>query len=199
MKDAVEKTIESYEAQAEEYARLRPGIEIIKDMADIFLARLKEDLILDVGCGNGRDAEYFIEHGKRVIGIDLTPSFISIAQKRAPKAMFKLMDMRKLAFPENTFDGIWSNASLLHITKKDAKDVLLGFYRILKPKGLLFIGVKQGDGEKFLFEDNVERFYAFYTQEELEQLITNAGFNLLETNITKRNSTVWIRVFANKP
>ncbi len=36
----------------------------------------KNSLILDVGCGTGRDAKYFIEHGHRIVGIDICEPFI---------------------------------------------------------------------------------------------------------------------------
>jgi ubiquinone/menaquinone biosynthesis C-methylase UbiE len=194
--DVVEKTIEEYEAKAEEYAKIIPGIEAIKKEADFFIKNLKGKKILDVGCGPGRDTKYFTEQGLDVTAIDLTKALLEIAKKQAPKAQFHLMDMRKLKFPDNSFDGLWVNASLLHIPKKEAKQTVIGFKRILKPGGIIFIAVREGVEEKFSFDKGLKRFYANYTKEELENLIKTAGFEIINTTLVKKDLIFWIRTFA---
>ncbi len=44
----------------------------------------KNSLILDVGCGTGRDAKYFIENGHRIVGIDICEPFILDLQNTTP-------------------------------------------------------------------------------------------------------------------
>jgi len=196
--DVVKKTIEAYEEKAEEYAKLIPGIETIKETADFFIKNLKGKKILDVGCGPGRDTKYFTEQGFDVTAIDLTKALLTIAKKQAPKAQFHLMDMRKLEFPDNSFDGLWVNASLLHLPKKEAKPTLLGFKRILKPGGVIFIAVREGFEEKFSLEKGLKRFYANYTKEELSNLVKETGFILIKED-RKESGHMWIRMFATKP
>src|SRR3990172_8502785 len=103
-KDVVAETIREYEEKAEEYSKARLNVEPnLKGIADFFIKNLNGKKILDVGCGNGRYAQYFIEKGLEIIGIDAVQAFIKIAKSRVPKAEFKLMDMRKLEFPEDGF------------------------------------------------------------------------------------------------
>ncbi len=199
MNDVVKKTIEAYEEKAEEYSETRLTIlPNVKEIADFFIRHLKGRRILDVGCGNGRDALYFTEKGFEVTGIDAVKTFIKIAKSRVPKAEFKLMDLRKLEFPDNNFDGVWASASLLHIPKSEAKQTIEGFKRVLKPSGILFIGVKQGEGERFVQEDNMERFFAYYSKDEIEKLIGEAGFRILQTTIIEKGDAIWIRTVATK-
>lgn len=199
-KDVVEKTIETYEALAEEFTKEHFDIAEIKSIADFFIQDLKGKKILDVGCGPGRDSKYFSENGFDVTGIDAAANFIKIASKNAPRAKFIKMDMRNLDFPENSFDGIWACASFLHIPKSEATDTLRGFWRVLKPNGLLYVSVKQGAEEKFLEKEEYHgktKFFAFYTVPEFKELIISCGFKILEVVIDKKSDT-WINVFAVK-
>ena len=195
----LERTIATYERHAKKYAAEHSNISEIKKEADFFLKCLKGKKILDVGCGPGRDAKYFSDKGYEVTGIDISPGLLEIAAKNAPRAKFIKMDMRFMDFPKNSFDGIWAVASLLHIPKKDAKHTLGLFKKILKPGGTLFVSVKKGEGEK-LVEDwfrDYSRFFAYYEEKELEELIKSCGFRIIKANIDFREDQ-WIRIYAIK-
>ena len=194
------KGIELYEKIAEDYYKTHFDINEIKKIADFFIQNLKGQKILDIGCGPGRDAKYFSEHGLDVTGIDLTSNFVKIASRNVPNAEFIQMDMKSLNFPENTFDSIWACASFLHIPKEDAENTLLGFRKVLKPTGLICISVKQGVGEKFVEKKEYKgrtRFFAFYNKNEFKNLIESCNFKIIKVMIDKKKET-WINVFATK-
>ncbi|MBU0998824.1 methyltransferase domain-containing protein [Patescibacteria group bacterium] len=198
--NVVAKTIKTYEELAEDYYKTHFDINEIKNIADFFIQNLKGQKILDIGCGPGRDAKYFSEHNLEVTGIDLTSNFVKMASKNVPNAKFMQMDMRNLDFPENTFDGIWACASFLHVPKEDAKNTLLGFRKILKPAGLIYLSVKQGNEEKFVEKDEYKgrtKFFAFYTQDEFKNLIESCNFKIVKVLIDEKKDT-WINVFATK-
>jgi ubiquinone/menaquinone biosynthesis C-methylase UbiE len=200
-KNVVARTIQAYEETAEDYQKTHFDINEIKNIIDFFIRHSKGQKILDIGCGPGRDAKYFSKQGLDVTGIDLTSNFIKMASKNAPNAIFKQMDMRNLDFPENTFDGIYSCASFLHIPKKDAKDTLLGFRKILKPAGLVYVSVKAGTEEKFVQRKEYKgrkKFFAFYTEDEFKNLIEFCNFKILKIIINKKKDNIWINVFATK-
>lgn len=199
-KERIKKTIKTYEEIADDYFKALNDINIIKYHADFFREHLKGNKILDVGCGPGRDARYFSEQGLEVTGIDLTANFIKLATANSPKANFKQMDMRNLDFEGESFDGIWSCASFLHIPKNQAKKTLLGFWRVLKPRGLVFVSVKMREGEEMVGEKHYQggkKFFAYYTKAELADLFTNCGFDILLAN-TEHKKHNWVNVFARK-
>jgi ubiquinone/menaquinone biosynthesis C-methylase UbiE len=203
MEEKIAKTIKTYEETAEEFSRIHGDIEkYTKIPADFFMKKVKGKRILDVGCGPGRDSKYFSDKGFDVTGIDLTKNFIKIASKNAPKAKFMLMDMRKLEFPDNSFDGLWACASLLHIPKEDAESTLKEFRRVLVPKGLIFISVKKGSGEKMMFRKEEykggEKFFAFYSEDELKRVVEMCGFKVLSIRAQEKGETTWISLFAFK-
>lgn len=198
--NVVAKTIKTYEELAEDYYKTHFNINEIKNIADFFIQNLKGQKILDIGCGPGRDAKYFSEHDLEVTGIDLTSNFVKMASQNVPNAEFMQMDMRNLDFIENIFDGIWACASFLHVPKEDAKNTLLGFRKILKPAGLIYLSVKQGNEEKFVEKDEYKgrtKFFAFYTQDEFKNLIESCNFKIVKVLIDNKKDT-WINVFATK-
>lgn len=196
----VSQTIQTYNTCAESYFHDHYDISEVLDVIDFFIQNLKGAEILDVGCGPGRDAEYFSSHNLKVTGVDLSDRFLNIASKNVPGAKFIQMDMRILNFSENVFDGIWVCASFLHIHKKDAMDTLIGLRRILKPGGLMYVNVEKGTQEKFLRKreyKNEPRLISFYTEREFEELIKTCGFNIFK-KIVDEDSYGWIKIFATK-
>ena len=200
MKDVIKETVETYEKIAVEYSQRNLDVKLVEHLLAYFIENLKGKKILDVGCGHGRDAKYLSERGFEVVGIDLSRSLLKIARRMAPKAKFLLMDMRDLKFGDEEFDGIWSCASFLHIPKREALKTLKEFRRVLKPGGLLYLGVKKGEGERMVEKEHYKggkKFFAFYTEKELKDMLKKVGFKVEEVVIEKKRDT-WINVFARK-
>lgn len=199
MGSKTEKTVREYEEIAEEYTE--EHVDDMEDIADIlgyFIDHLEGDKVLDVGCGPGRDARYFVEKGLDVTGIDLTSKFTEIASERVPKAEFLKMDMRDLEFSKNTFDGIWVCASFFHVPKDEARETLKEFKGVLKPDGIISLSVKGGEGEKYLKTNKYggeKRFFAFYKEEEIKEMARSCGFKIKKVKTDKSNSTTWINLF----
>ena len=156
MSKIMDKSLEAvnvYNKIAEKYTKI-----FFNDFSDIkeldyFLSLLpKRAKILDIGCGPGNFTKYFISKGFDSEGIDLSSEMIKIAKIKVPEGRFKIMDLRRLDYPSNQFDGLIAADSFMHIPKRDAKKALLGFKKVLKPNGLLFFIVKEGKGERFLIE-----------------------------------------------
>ena len=117
-----------------------------------------------------------------VYAIDASCEMVKEAKKRAPKALVSQMDMRKLDFPKNYFDGVWANFSLLHLEKQELLKVLSDIYQILKNEGILFIGLKEGARERWekeKLDKNLRMFYAYYQRDELANKVREAGFEII--------------------
>jgi ubiquinone/menaquinone biosynthesis C-methylase UbiE len=193
------RTVATYEKIAQEYCNYHFNIEEIKLLANFFIQHLPGKKVLDVGCGPGRDSLYFSNHNLDVIGIDMASNFIKLASKQVNNAKFIQMDMRNLTFEEDFFDGLWVCASFLHIPKQEAKTTLTQFRKVLKSNGLIYISVKMGVEEKMLVNNKYkkERFFAFYTKEELENVIISCGFQILKVEVDQGKDN-WIDLFAYK-
>jgi len=56
---------------------------IPSQFAAFFLGETNDvDLVIEFGCGNGRDSAFFARHGKKVIALDLSTDGISINKKK---------------------------------------------------------------------------------------------------------------------
>lgn len=165
----------------------------------------KKAKVLDAGCGCGRDAEYFKEYGLDVTAIDAAKNMLEEAKKRVKDVEFKKMNMMKTEFKNETFDGIWAAASLVHNEKNDIPKVLEELKRVLKKEGILYVSVKEGDGEEIKKEEkynNEPLPFFYYTLPEIEELIRQASFKILHCGFTKdllkRKDTRWIDVYCKK-
>ena len=62
-----------------------------------FVRALNPATVLDAGCGTGRVAIELARHGVDVVGVDVDPSMIAEARRRAPQLTWVLTDLSTLA------------------------------------------------------------------------------------------------------
>lgn len=100
------------------------GFEITGELAE--LTGLEREIkILDVACGRGESAFYLSERfGWRVVGIDISRSYIvrakSEAKKRDIDAEFAVADAHNLPFEDRSFDAVISECALCLMDKRRA-------------------------------------------------------------------------------
>ena len=99
--------------------------------------------ILDIGCGYGRDAFYFLNNLRcGVLGIDSSRKAIDIASNTILKGQEKAVKFRCCNFielEEDSYDIVFIS-NLYHLLKKDErKGLRKAVMRMLKPDGLLFL------------------------------------------------------------
>ena len=167
----------SYNSQAEQ--RNRSEIEAWKaEERTGFLHLLKTEhkqSLLEVGAGHGRDSQFFQDNGFQVICIDLSPEMVKLCQQKGLNA--RLMDMIHLDFADESFDAVYSLNCLLHLPKKELPIVLKNIKRVLKPEGLFFLGVYGGYDFEGIWEKDTytpKRFFSFYSDEGLRQVVTES-------------------------
>ncbi|MCP9482338.1 methyltransferase domain-containing protein [Shimia sp. CNT1-13L.2] len=177
MKDR--ETVDVYSRKAEVYADL-PMTQEQTDALDMFTAGLAPGAhILDLGCGPGIHTLELMQRGFSACAIDATPAFVDAARARGVDAHFGTFDDLT---EEDAYDGIWASFSLLHAPKADFPRHIAACKRALRDGGCLFLGLKLGEGEH---RDDLGRFYAFYTQDELRGILTDAGFDRLQSRTGK--------------
>ncbi len=114
----------------------------------IMKGRVKPNMqILDAGCGDGRNSEFFVRKNFEIYGIDKNKEAIQKAKENSSNwnpgfdpDRFSVADLEKIPFSENHFDFIISSA-VLHFSKdRDQFTALFEeLIRVLKPNGILFI------------------------------------------------------------
>jgi magnesium-protoporphyrin O-methyltransferase len=100
-------------------------------MRALILSRLPKDLsghrVLDAGCGAGQMTEELARRGADVVGIDISPSLIDVAQKRLPDEFHHQVTFRAgdMLDPDlGQFDQVIAMDSLIYYTADDIASAL---------------------------------------------------------------------------
>ena len=137
------ETIDYYDKNAEAFASGTADIEF-STMQDLFLSFLKEGAsILDFGCGSGRDMSYFLQKGYRVTALDGSAELCRIAEEKTGIPVIQ-MDFNDFD-EQDRYDGIWACSSILHLPKRELKNVLVHMEKALHNDGIIYTSFKYGD------------------------------------------------------
>jgi len=156
--------------------------------------------ILELGCGNGRDAAALLTHGFDVDPIDGSPAIAAAAEQRLGRPI-RVMRFDELAAVD-TYDGIWANASLLHVPRAALSTILARVLRALKPGGLHFASYKAGETAG---RDILGRYYNYLDRNAVNHFYAGSGrwdvLSVTDYIGTEygSNPVPWIAITARKP
>ena len=113
----------------------------------------KDSNVLDIGCGNGKIAEYVSDITQaRVTGIDYVPEAIMLAIRCTADKRYRLSfiagNLEMLDFPPMTFDAIISIDSIFF--GRQMKTTMAGLSRVLKSNGKIAIFNGEYMNDEFL-------------------------------------------------
>jgi SAM-dependent methyltransferase len=129
-------------------------------------------VILDFGCGPGRDLKTLTELGHTAIGLEGAGSFVAMARTDTGCEVWQ-QDFHRLDLPAERFDGIFANASLFHVPSRELPRVLRQLYAALKSGGVLFSSNPRGENEEGW---NRGRYGAYHNLEAWRRYMSDAGF-----------------------
>ncbi|MBB3381977.1 MULTISPECIES: class I SAM-dependent methyltransferase [unclassified Rhizobium] len=166
---------------------------------DAFLAALPaRATILELGCGGGHDAAYMMSRGFDVTPTDGSAELAREAEKRLGRPVqvmrFEALDATEI------FDGIWAEASLLHVPRSALPNIFDRILRALKSGGIFHASFKAGEAEG---HDKFGRYYNYPSAVWLEAMLSARGWK----NITMTEAdgggfdgepTRWLYVKAQK-
>ncbi len=185
-----------YERTAAAWDRTRSRGLMERECLDRFLARLDPGAgILDIGCGGGEPiADYLIEHGFRVTGIDSAPSLLALCRKRFPEHEWTLADMRELALGRR-FDGLIAWHSFFHLVPDDQRAMFEVFARHAAPRALLMFTSGSAHGERIGEWQGEPLYHASLDAAEYERLLDAYGFEVIAHIVEDPDcggATVWL-------
>ncbi len=145
--------------------------------------------MIEIGCGGGRDAQDYLVDRFDYTGIDMSEGLLAEARKRNPDGKFFRQSVYEMDFPDDSFDGFWAAAVLLHMPKDKIGKALSRIHAVVKGGGGGFVSVKQGEGER---EDETGRWFAYYSQDEFGKVLSGNGFEVVESDVLKTGNTTWL-------
>jgi len=140
--------------EEDERVKSAPATHCARNAAEVFSERDKR-VILDLGCGTGRDSSCLVKQGLFVVGVDLAESGLVIAKRvRKDRAKWVQADARQLPFGNASFEGVYCFGLLHEFTGEGREDNVRGvmseIHRVLKSLGVLVLAVLAGVPEKGL-------------------------------------------------
>jgi SAM-dependent methyltransferase len=198
MQDETKLTIDYYNRNAKSFTQdtVAAGMDVVRQQ---FLKYIPIDgLILDLGCGSGRDSKAFLDAGYKVVMIDGSEELCKIAEKlTGQKAACCLFQTYR---PDEIFDGIWACSSLLHLKKTEIHDVVKRLAQNLRQGGCFYMSFKYGT---FSGERN-GRYFTDFTAAGIAHLFSDLpGLCLINKNITNdvrpgRENEKWLNLYYKK-
>jgi SAM-dependent methyltransferase len=134
--------------------------------------------ILDIGCGPGRDLVAFKSQGHTVVGLDATPAFVEIAKELSGCEVWH-QSFLNLDLPNAEFDGIFANASLIHVPSDEMVKVLKDLHEALVVKGAIVMSMCRGNWEGYDERSTGKRYTAGWEYETLAPCLEQAGFGIV--------------------
>lgn len=157
--------------------------------------------ILDVGCGSGYITSMLESRGFTVTGIDISTKMLELARENAPRSTFLRMNMKRLDFPKESFDGVACFYSIVHVPRRYHLGILKKFRRVLRPKGLL--AIHMGWGGWVGIEENwlgggAPMYWSHYGRGKNIALIRRAKFDIILSRASKQRDGTHLFVLAQK-
>ncbi len=173
-----------------------------------FISTLQSlDMVVDIGCGNGRHLIPCATHCSQAIGIDISQKFLTIIKKKLQNLDLQNIslihgDAVQLPLADHSIDAVLFIASLHNIQGKHHRQTALQeIARILKPHGTALISVWSRWQDKYYrhflkqyliqthnlgditiwwrqHNQNIPRFYHLYSRGEFLKELQQAGLKV---------------------
>ena len=192
-------TLDYYDEHARDYAEAASSADL-GSLLGKFLECLPPTkacgLVLDLGCGPGRDAKAMMEAGYDVEMIDGSAQMCRVARDLTGGVV------RQMLFSElddqDRFCGIWACAALLHVPKSDLDDVVGRCFDALKDGGVMYASFKRGERDGY---SSGRYFTDMASVDEAVELFEGCGFDVFDAEVsqdTLGRDVCWINLFARK-
>ncbi|MHB1316880.1 MAG: class I SAM-dependent methyltransferase [Minisyncoccota bacterium] len=194
-----EQTINTYNNSAKALANKfnGQGARIVDIETVLALVKKENPKVLEIGCGNGRDAVEICKKTNDYLGIDISEKLVGLAKQKVPSATFEVVDIETFEFPKD-LDVIFAFASLIHVQKNELRDVLSKALSALNDGGVLLLSMKYAAAYKESTKEDEfgVRTYYLYSQEDIKELST--GFTILKNELHDLRGQMWLEVLLQK-
>lgn len=210
MSEENRKTLAAYDLAAQKYldntvahnaARQKHAQEKRKELDQTlrksFATLPKNSKILEIGAADGANSLFLESLGYNVTASDVAPAFINALKKCELKTIkFNVLEDN---FPEN-YDGVLCWRVFVHFTPEDILLALKRIFKALNQNGRLIFNVidrathscdnemKDFSGE---YEMGAKRYYAYYTENEIRNIIAKTNFKIADYWSEKGGHNNW--------
>lgn len=184
--DKIQMAVSVFDKNAQHYQDKYMNLTLYDDTYDFFCAQLGPGTsVLDMACGPGNISRYLLcrRPDLKILGIDLAPAMLVLAQQNCPAATFRIMDCREISKLTTKFDGIVCGFGLPYLSQEDAVKLIRDAHDLLHPGGTLYLSTMEDDYSKSGPQTSAATgdtlFMYFHEKAHLQQALAAQGFSLL--------------------
>lgn len=191
-----ERVYESYEKIVDWYDDARTKTLMESEYLNLIVSSVAAGgSVLDLGCGTGEPiAQFFINKGFKVTGVDGSKKMIELCKKRFPSERWIVSDMREINLQQR-FDVILAWHSFFHLDHNSQRKMFKRFDAHIKPGGILTFTSGKEEGEVWSDNGGQQLYHASLSTTEYENLLKAASFKVLIHKVHDPEcgeATVWI-------
>ncbi|MEO7309603.1 MAG: class I SAM-dependent methyltransferase [Chitinophagaceae bacterium] len=184
-----ENTIDCYNKTAQAYAD-KFGDELDhKHLDRILLSAFAAEngakgKMIDLGCGPGQTTNWVAKQGADVIGTDIAPAMVDVAEVLHPQLHFDTADMLQLPYPDKSFGSAIAFYSIVHFDYEHIRIAFNEIKRVLSANGQFLFSFHIGDQvvhmDEFL-EQRVNIDFHFFEVEKVIEILSATGFEIIDS------------------
>jgi len=120
----------------------------VAHLLDLVEKTAPEGGVLDTCCGSGHMLAWFAakNSSRELQGIDLSQDMVKIAALRCPQASIVQGNMLEITLSDAAFAIVMNTFALHHVTGEQARDAISNWASLLRPGGVIFLGIWEGEG-----------------------------------------------------
>lgn len=196
-----QSTIDTYNESADRLREYFRGIGPRENHIDLAL-ELSESgpnpRIIEIGCGDGRDARAIAARTDSYLGFDISESMVQLAKDYVPNAEFVVADAAEFEFPDN-IDIIFAFASVLHLDPEELNNLIQRATQALRPGGVFYISTKYRSAYAAEMKHDAygSRLFHYYNE---HIILDSAGssFEVASLDHEYKGETEWLELALRK-
>jgi 2-polyprenyl-3-methyl-5-hydroxy-6-metoxy-1,4-benzoquinol methylase len=167
-----ERTAKAYLEKASAYSQDWLAQPVPQDMYDLIQKYFNPKVTTaDIGCGNGRDANWLFQSGFIVTGYDSSEELLKLARKNFSKVKFEKAQLPELNEISEKYDNVLCETVIMHLPKSEIPTAIQSLKNIIKPHGVLYLSWRVTEGEDARHEDG--RLYSAFDSDFILKNFSN--------------------------
>ena len=204
--EKTESTINYYRDNSSDLAKRYESANLDSVQELIIRTFQEKSKLLELGCGTGREISFLLKKGYDVLGTDASESMLTQALLYHPELegrLTQLMMPSSIGLTQESFDGVYSVAMLMHLSKNDITASLNEICKVLRTGGqfLFSISLIRDDVNEYGY-DSKGRYFSSMSADEWCELCRQTGFIITSKFYNKdglgRDAIEWLTLIVTK-
>jgi 2-polyprenyl-3-methyl-5-hydroxy-6-metoxy-1,4-benzoquinol methylase len=179
--------VEVFDKLAGEYEKKFMDVGLYTNSLDAFCNSILQPNgeVLEIACGPGNITTYVLQKkpGLKILGIDLSPNMIRLAEINNPGANFQIMDCRQIEKINQRYDAVICGFCLPYLSKPEVEKLVRDISILMNANAVLYLSTIEDKHEHSAFKtasSGDQVFMYFYEAGYLCRLLKENSFEIID-------------------